>query len=118
VSKPAILILDEPTANMDAESEDRLFETLGRLKGSGLAAGGGLADSGVGTTILIVTHDTGFVSALTDRVLCLGDDSEHRYGIVQHRTEAAHEAIGHHSPAAQSARVLHEENIPADNCYE
>jgi zinc transport system ATP-binding protein len=114
VSKPAILILDEPTANMDAESEDRLFETLGKLKDPKPAAAGPQP----GTTILIVTHDTGFVSALTDRVLCLGDDSDHRYGIVQHRIEAAHEVSGHHSPAAQSARVLHEENIPADECYE
>ncbi|MDR1566291.1 MAG: metal ABC transporter ATP-binding protein, partial [Treponema sp.] len=38
-SKPGILILDEPTANMDTESEERLYKTLGKLKG--------------GTTILI-----------------------------------------------------------------
>ncbi len=58
-SEPEFLILDEPTANMDTESETRLFETLGRLKGA--------------TTIMIVTHDTGFVSALTDVVLCVGE---------------------------------------------
>jgi zinc transport system ATP-binding protein len=114
VSQPDILILDEPTANMDTESEARLFETLGRLKdrGAGTNAAGG-------TTILIVTHDTGFVSVLTDRVLCLGDDAEHRYGIVQHRTETVPELSGaHHNQVNQSARVIHEENIPADECYE
>ena len=47
-SNPELLILDEPTANMDAESEARLFATLERLKGN--------------TTIMIVTHDTGFVT--------------------------------------------------------
>ncbi|GHV93769.1 ABC transporter ATP-binding protein [Spirochaetia bacterium] len=104
-SGPELLILDEPTANMDAESETRLFETLGKLKGK--------------TTILIVTHDTDFVSVLTDRVLCLGDDASHRRGLVQHRTEAAAAAAGHHgSSAAQGVRVLHGENIPADDCYE
>jgi zinc transport system ATP-binding protein len=100
-ARPELLVLDEPTANMDAESEARLFETLGKLKGS--------------TTILIVTHDTNFVSVLTDRVLCLGDEAHNHHGfnshgIVQHRT--VQEA------AAQQARVLHGENIPADDCCE
>jgi len=104
-SRPDILILDEPTANMDVESENRLFETLGSLKGS--------------TTILIVTHDTEFVSALTGRVLCLGVQR----GIVQHRIEAAEACCGtghdaaHGSAAFQGARVLHGENIPAEDCY-
>jgi zinc transport system ATP-binding protein len=91
-AKPEILILDEPTANMDRESEDRLFTTLGKLKGT--------------TTILIVTHDTGFVSALTDRVLCMGS-REAGYGIVQHRTEA---------DLAGAARIIHGESIPGDQC--
>ncbi|MDR1597245.1 MAG: metal ABC transporter ATP-binding protein [Treponema sp.] len=92
-AKPDILILDEPTANMDRESEERLFITLGKLKGN--------------TTILIVTHDTGFVSALTDRVLCIGSrEAGAAYGIVQHRTEAEGDA----------ARIIHGESIPGDQC--
>jgi zinc transport system ATP-binding protein len=65
---------------------------LGKLKG--------------GTTILIVTHDMDFVSALTDRALCMGDaeGEAHRYGIVQHRTEATH--------------ILHGDSIAADSCFE
>ncbi|MDR1318021.1 MAG: metal ABC transporter ATP-binding protein [Treponema sp.] len=126
---PDILVLDEPTANMDSESEERLFETLGRLKAAGTDSAGKAADAGSGPagaglrrrgiTILIVTHDTDFVSALTDRVLCLGDDTEHPYGIVQHRTEAAEgREDRHYSSGFRGARVLHGENIPADNCYE
>jgi len=101
-ARPELLILDEPTANMDEESESRLFETLGKLKGR--------------ATILIVTHDRDFVSALTGRVLCLGDDT-HRHEIVQHRTEAAEmgDAHGTHAP---KAHVLHGENIPDDECCE
>ncbi|GHV75839.1 ABC transporter ATP-binding protein [Spirochaetia bacterium] len=92
--QPLILILDEPTANMDRESEERLFITLGKLKGA--------------TTILIVTHDTGFVSALTDRVLCMGRrETGAEYGIVQHRTEA---------DIAGVARIIHGESIPGDQC--
>ncbi|MDR0878379.1 MAG: ABC transporter ATP-binding protein [Treponema sp.] len=79
-AQPEILILDEPTANMDAESAARLFETLGKLK----AASGSNK-----TTILIVTHDTDFVSSLTDRVLCMGANEDSCYeendnGEVQH----------------------------------
>jgi zinc transport system ATP-binding protein len=96
-ARPALLILDEPTANMDEESESRLFETLGKLKGS--------------ATILIVTHDRDFVSSLTGRVLCLGDDAR-RHEIVQHRTEAAEKGD------AGRVHVLHGENIPDDACCE
>ncbi|MCL2068253.1 MAG: metal ABC transporter ATP-binding protein [Treponema sp.] len=99
VSKPDILVLDEPTANMDDESETRLFETLGGLKGK--------------TTILMVTHDTEFVSSLTDRVLCLAGGGQK--GIVQHRIEAA--GAGHGGSAGQEARVLHAEDIPANDCF-
>ena len=102
-AQPELLILDEPTANMDSESEELLFKTLGSLKGK--------------TTVLIVTHDTGFVSALTDRVLCLDYDNGNRR-IVQHRTEAAGKGRHSSETSGHNARVLHEENIPADDCYE
>jgi len=108
-ARPELLILDEPTAHMDTESEARLFETLGKLKG--------------GATILIVTHDMDFVSALTGRVLCLGDNA-HQRGIVQHPVELAHENSAHHGDTGlreshpQLARVLHGENIPDDDCCE
>jgi zinc transport system ATP-binding protein len=84
-AKPRLLILDEPTANMDKESEDRLFNTLGILKGN--------------TTILIVTHDRDFVSALVDRVLCIEKGC-----IVQHELDQ------------ESLRILHNECIPGDDC--
>lgn len=101
-AKPDMLVLDEPTANMDAESERRLFGALGALKGK--------------TTILIVTHDTGFVSSLTDRVLCVGDVGPHKIGrtIVQHRIEPTKDA-----PAqlfgGEALKVLHDSTLQ-DNC--
>lgn len=71
-ANPKMLILDEPTSNMDMESEQRLFSALGVLKGD--------------TTILIVTHDTSFVSSLTDRALCVGEFGPQKRGrkVVQH----------------------------------
>jgi hypothetical protein len=63
-----------------------------------------------------------FVSALTGRVLCLGDDT-HRRGIVQHRTETAVENTSRHGDDSLQAhvlqaRVLHGENIPDNDCCE
>jgi len=101
-AKPDMLVLDEPTANMDAESERRLFGALGNLKGK--------------TTILIVTHDTGFVSSLTDRVLCVGDVGPQKVGrtIVQHRIEPTKDA-----PAqlfgGEALKVLHDSTLQ-DSC--
>jgi zinc transport system ATP-binding protein len=99
-ARPEILILDEPTANMDAESEERLFRTLGRLKG--------------GATILIVTHDTEFVSPLIDRALCMGSRESGEYGIVQHRIEDR----GEEGPGGRNSRVIHGEIIPGDRCFD
>ena len=92
VIEKGLLILDEPTANMDMESEDRLYTTLGKLKGK--------------TTILIVTHDRDFVSSIVDRVLCM-DKNMHgagepgnEYTVVQHRLQ-----------------IRHEDSFPGDTCY-
>jgi len=98
-ARPELLVLDEPTANMDSESEMRLYETLAFYKGK--------------TTILIVTHDTEFVTSLADKVLCLGDGSG---AVVQHRIEQGAPSHGGSHRYGEEARVLHGENIPADNC--
>ena len=102
-AQPKLLILDEPTANMDAESEARLFKTLNGLKGK--------------TTIFIVTHDTGFVSALTDRVLCVGDRSAAGKGrmVVQHKAEPAENAPPDLFGGAV-LKVLHDVEVSDDNC--
>ena len=52
-----ILILDEPTANIDRESEAHFFELLRRLNQR--------------MTILMVTHDVGFASSFFNRIACV-----------------------------------------------
>ncbi len=52
-----ILILDEPTANIDQESESHLFELLSELNNR--------------MTILMVTHDVGFASKFFKRIACV-----------------------------------------------
>ncbi|MCF8055972.1 MAG: ABC transporter ATP-binding protein [Desulfocapsa sp.] len=52
-----ILILDEPTANIDHESEMHFFDLLTRLNQS--------------MTILMVTHEVGFASSFFKRIACV-----------------------------------------------
>ena len=48
VNRPALLLADEPTANLDAESAQRVFDIF-------------LAFNQVGVTVLIATHDQGLI---------------------------------------------------------
>jgi zinc transport system ATP-binding protein len=57
---PEILLLDEPTANVDASVGSYLSEILIELNRE--------------LTIMLVTHDMGFVHNLTGRVFCINRD--------------------------------------------
>jgi len=57
VSQPALLLLDEPTANLDAPATGDLYDVLEGLRAT--------------MAILVVSHDVGFVSDRVDRVLCV-----------------------------------------------
>lgn len=54
---PAILIMDEPTSNIDIRSEQDIFSLL-RIYNSRM-------------TIIVVSHDIGFISSYVGRVGCL-----------------------------------------------
>lgn len=56
-SDPELMILDEPTANVDAAIETELFEILDALNRH--------------MTIMVVTHDLGFVSCYVRSVACV-----------------------------------------------
>lgn len=57
VGEPAILILDEPTANIDMRMENDIFDQLKALNER--------------MTILVVSHDIAFISHYVHRVACL-----------------------------------------------
>jgi zinc transport system ATP-binding protein len=59
-AEPDVLVLDEPTAGVDAESQDAFGETLRLLKERGVA-------------ILLVSHHLGALAALVDRVVVISD---------------------------------------------
>ena len=56
-TNPQILLLDEPTANVDAAIEYKMSSMLSNLKKT--------------MTILLITHDLGFVSELVNKVVCV-----------------------------------------------
>jgi len=58
VNRPAVLVADEPTANLDAESATRILEIF-------------VAFNQVGVTVLIATHDQTLVERYGKRVLRL-----------------------------------------------
>jgi zinc transport system ATP-binding protein len=56
-SDPKILLLDEPTANIDLRVESEIFDLLKRINAR--------------ATVVVVTHDIGFISRYVTRVACL-----------------------------------------------
>jgi zinc transport system ATP-binding protein len=57
---PEMLLLDEPTSNLDAQVEEEFFRLLDELNRR--------------LTILLVSHDLGFVSQHVKSVVCVGHD--------------------------------------------
>jgi zinc transport system ATP-binding protein len=55
--EPEVLLLDEPTANIDMRAEEDIFDLLKRLNKR--------------LSIILVSHDIGFISGYVGRVACL-----------------------------------------------
>jgi zinc transport system ATP-binding protein len=66
VSNPRIILLDEPMAHVDAMVESELYGLLSELNRN--------------LTILLVSHDVGYVSTVANRVLCVNRS------VVEHPT--------------------------------
>ena len=59
VSRPQVLILDEPTSGVDREGEEAIMELLVRLRKE------------AGLTVFLVSHNVSLIRNHTDRILCL-----------------------------------------------
>jgi zinc transport system ATP-binding protein len=57
VSRPELLLLDEPTANLDVRSENEVYDLIRALSRR--------------LTVVLATHDIGFVSAAVKSVVCV-----------------------------------------------
>ncbi|QVL56038.1 MAG: ATP-binding cassette domain-containing protein [Simkaniaceae bacterium] len=82
---PDILLLDEPTANVDAKSEEAIFAYLKDLQGE--------------KTILIVTHNFDAIIQNVERVLCF----QHEVSSLLPKNVCEHFAIGmYHKPGGRT----------------
>jgi len=59
LSKPDLLVLDEPTAGVDVTGEVQMYDLIARIRDE------------TGCAILMVSHDLHLVMSKTDQVLCL-----------------------------------------------
>jgi zinc transport system ATP-binding protein len=87
VGEPRLLILDEPTANIDQRMEGEIFDLLRAINAR--------------LTILVVSHDVGFISAYVSRVACLNRT------LVCHKTQAIDGRIIHDLYGEDVRRVAH-----------
>lgn len=89
VSKPQILLLDEPTASVDSKSEAEIYSLLAGLKGQ--------------MTILMVTHDLNAAVNYVQRLLCV-------QGVVfslKAEEVCEHFAMGlYHTPLVQAGHAF------------
>jgi ATPase subunit of ABC transporter with duplicated ATPase domains len=77
---PNLLVLDEPTNHLDIDTKAMLVKVLGTFEG----------------TLLFVSHDRKFLSALSNRVLELTPEGVHPYGggYDEYVAQSGHEAPG------------------------
>jgi len=86
--EPEVLLLDEPTGDLDPRSQTWLVELLAGLRETG-------------KTIISATHDLSIVEEIADRVLVLGED--HRL-----KAEGRPEAILNDSDLLLEVNLIHE----------
>lgn len=80
MSQPELILLDEPTASVDPETKQIIYELLKTLRQQG-------------ATVLIVSHDTAALAPVVSRVACL-NQTLHYHGDWPTSSEAIAEAFG------------------------
>ena len=79
--EPELLLLDEPTANIDPGAEEQFYATLDELRRR--------------MTVITVSHDLGFVNRETDLVICV-NRSVNIHRASDFTAETADEVYHHH----------------------
>lgn len=80
---PDVLLLDEPTAGVDAASQAALARTLGELRAAG-------------TTLVVVTHELAALSDVVDRAVVMRDGRIVYDGPLDAKAIQPWDEVGHH----------------------
>lgn len=99
--EPELLLLDEPTANVDKRAEQGIFELLGRLNRE--------------ITIVVVSHDIGFVSEHVKNVLCVNRE------VLMHPTDKIAGELGeviNHIYGGRVSIVRHDHHWEEDHRHD
>jgi zinc transport system ATP-binding protein len=91
-SKPELLLLDEPTANVDRAAEAKLYDLLRRLNQR--------------LTILMASHDVGFVTKFVKQCLCVNRN------VILHPTAKLDGGIIADLYGSEMAVVRHDHELP------
>jgi len=92
-AEPELLLLDEPTANLDAPAESELYELLKRLNER--------------LTVVMVTHDLGFVSKFVKTVICV------KRCVVVHPTSEVTGEVIREMYGGDVCMIRHDQHRPA-----
>ncbi|MDF1614944.1 metal ABC transporter ATP-binding protein [Desulfurivibrio dismutans] len=95
-SDAEILLLDEPTANIDLESEQSLFALLKELNRT--------------RTVVVVTHDIGFASSFFQRVACVNRQ------VVTHPVSELDGRMIQELYGGEVAMIRHDHNCAGRSC--
>jgi zinc transport system ATP-binding protein len=91
-SRPELLLLDEPTANVDRTAEAKLYELLRKLNQR--------------LTILMASHDVGFVTKFVKQCLCVNRN------VILHPTAKLDGGIIADLYGSEMAVVRHDHELP------
>jgi zinc transport system ATP-binding protein len=94
-SRPELLLLDEPTANVDRTAEAKLYELLRKLNER--------------LTILMASHDVGFVTKFVKQCLCVNRN------VILHPTAKLDGGIIADLYGSEMAVVRHDHELPGSN---
>jgi zinc transport system ATP-binding protein len=91
VNQPSLLFLDEPTAGVDAETQERFYSMLGTLNKANKI------------TIVLITHDLGIINKRVNKIACLNQrlvfhgthEDFCNSGVVQELLRGEHHLVCH-----------------------
>jgi zinc transport system ATP-binding protein len=90
--EPELLLLDEPAANLDPAIQDELYDLLAHLTAQ--------------MTVVVVSHDVGFVSRHVDRAICVNRT------VAIHETSAITGELARALYTPPGSRLVHHDHAP------